>query len=109
MFQLINITFGLCISVFTRHLLIELSSHYSIFSSLLVLIQEQILTKENFVSKRKYSNCFSVCVPDVQLSDARAEGHEVEAGEGSVVGAAGERVRGRGAEHVVQVNLRHQT
>ena len=52
---------------------------------------------------------FSACVPDVQLSDARAEGHEVDAGEGSVVGAAGEGVRGRGAEHVVQVNLRHQT
>ena len=105
MFQLINITFGLCISVFTRHLLLELSSHYSIFSSLLVLIQEQILTKEYFVGK----GSFSVCVPDVQLSDARAEGHKVEAGEGSVVGAAGEGVRGRGAEHVVQVNLRHQT
>ena len=109
MFQLINITFGLCISVFTRHLLLELSSHYSIFSSLLALIQEQILTKEHFASKRKYSNCFSVCVPDVQLSDAGAEGDEVDAGEGSVVGAAGEGVRGRGAEHVVQVNLGHQT
>ena len=52
---------------------------------------------------------FSASVPDIQLSDARAEGHEVEAGEGSVVGAAGERVRGCGAEHVVQVDLSHQT
>ena len=57
----------------------------------------------------KYSNWISACVPDVQLSDARAEGDEVDAGEGSVVGAAGEGVRGRGAEHVVQVNLSHQT
>ena len=52
---------------------------------------------------------FSASVPDVELSDAGAEGDEVEAGEGSVVGAAGEGVRGRGAEHVVQVNLSHQT
>ena len=55
MIQLINITFGLCISVFTRHLLLELSSHYSIFSSLLALIQEQILTKEHFAMQVKGS------------------------------------------------------